>query len=360
MQWTPAKPVDGQTEMLRYDNVIIDAFGYELPPNVFTSDDLEEQLEPLYRALRFQKGQLQALTGIRERRFWDPGFPVARGAVAAGRKALRHAAVSPEEIGILIYAAVCRDNIEPATACTVCHELGLRPQTQVYDISNACLGVLNGMTQIANAIELGQIRAGMVVACETSRDVVEATIRRLNDSRDMRFFKKNIATLTGGSGAVAVVLSAATAGRRPRLLGGAYRQDNAHHRLCMWGAQTESAAEGLHFIETDSMGILSNGVRLGRETFKALRPALQWPEDAPDRIVCHQVGETHQRQILEAIGIPMEKDFATFQYLGNIGSVSLPITAAIAAERGFIRPGDRVGFLGIGSGLNCLMLGLQW
>lgn len=347
--------------MFHYNRVIIDALGYELPPNVVTSDDLEAQLEPLYRSLRFQKGQLQALTGIRERRFWDPGFPVAQGAVAAGRKALKHAAVSPEEIGILIYAAVCRDNIEPATACTVCHELGLRPETQVYDVSNACLGVLNGMTQIANAIELGQVRAGMVVACETSREVVEATIQRLNDSRDMNFFKKNIATMTGGSGAVAVILSdSAGNSGRPRLLGGAFRQDNAHHRLCMWGAQTESAADGLHFIETDSMGILSNGVRLGRETFKALRPALQWPQEAPDRIVCHQVGETHQRRILEAIGIPATKDFTTFPYLGNIGSVSLPITAAIAVERGFIQPGDRVGFLGIGSGLNCLMLGLQW
>jgi len=347
--------------MLRYNNVIIDAFGYELPPNVITSDDLEEQLEPLYQALRFQKGQLEALTGIHERRFWDPGFPVARGAVAAGRKALKHAAVPPEEIGMMIYAAVCRDNIEPATACTVCHALGLRPDTQVYDVSNACLGVLNGMTQVANAVELGQIRAGMVVACETSRDVVEATIRRLNDSRDMNFFKKNIATLTGGSGAVAVILSEASVERRrPRLLGGTYRQDNAHHRLCMWGAQTESASANLHFIETDSMGILSNGVRLGRETFRALRPALQWPDDAPDRIVCHQVGETHQRQILEAIGIPKAKDFTTFQYLGNVGSVSLPITAAIASERRFIKSGDRVGFLGIGSGLNCLMLGLQW
>ena len=25
-----------------------------------------------------------------------------------------------------------------------------------------------------------------------------------------------------------------------------------------------------------------------------------------------------------------------------------------------VQPGDRVGFLGIGSGLNCLMLGLEW
>ena len=72
------------------------------------------------------------------------------------------------------------------------------------------------------------------------------------------------------------------------------------------------------------------------------------------------MGATHQRNILNAIGIPPTKDFATYQYLGNIGTVSLPITAAIADERQFLLPGDLVGFLGIGSGLNCLMLGIQW
>jgi len=61
-----------------------------------------------------------------------------------------------------------------------------------------------------------------------------------------------------------------------------------------------------------------------------------------------------------AIGIPAEKDFTTFQYLGNIGTVSLPITAAMASEREFLLPGDYVGFFGIGSGLNCIMLGIKW
>ena len=57
-----------------YAKVYIDAFGYELPPNVITSDELELRLEPLYKTLHFQQGQLEAITGIRERRFWDPGF----------------------------------------------------------------------------------------------------------------------------------------------------------------------------------------------------------------------------------------------------------------------------------------------
>ncbi|MBW2055450.1 MAG: 3-oxoacyl-ACP synthase III, partial [Deltaproteobacteria bacterium] len=75
---------------------------------------------------------------------------------------------------------------------------------------------------------------------------------------------------------------------------------------------------------------------------------------------CHQVGATHQRNILESIGISEDKDFTTFKHLGNIGTVSLPITAAIAEEREFLVKNDLVGFFGIGSGLNCLMLGIKW
>ena len=346
---------------MRYKNIRIAGFGYELPPNAITSEDLENRLEPVYDALRLQKGQLEAITGIRERRLWDPGFPMSRGAVAAGRKALARAGIHPSELGMLIYGGVCRDNFEPATACAVADGLEIGPATQIYDVSNACLGVLNGMVQAANAIELGQMDTAMIVSCETAREIIDITIERLNQTRDMSVLKKTIATLTGGSGAVAVILT--TARKTPdghRLLGGAARSAAEHHRLCVWGQEGGFGSRSGHMLETDSVNVLKNGVTLGLETFHAFRKNLALSENQPDKVICHQVGATHQRSILESIGIPAEKDFTTFQYLGNIGTVSLPITAAIAAERGFLQSGDVVGLLGIGSGLNCLMLGVEW
>ena len=283
------------------------------------------------------------------------------GAIKAGQKAIDASFISPEDIGMLIYGGVCRDNLEPATACAVAHGLGLTLKTQICDVSNACLGVLNGMIQVANAIELGQIKAGLVVSCESARQIIDFTNGRLLETKDMDVFKKTVATLTGGSGAVAVILtdqSLAAAGHR--VLGGAARSAVEHHRLCTWGPDTGIPASGLHIMETDSVGVLKNGVVLGIETFAALRKELSWSNDQPDKIICHQVGAAHQQTILEAIGMPASKDFTTFQHLGNIGTVSLPITAAIADEREFLRPDDRVGFLGIGSGLNCMMLGIQW
>ena len=346
---------------MKYSRVHIDAIGYELAPVVVTSDELEQRLEPLYRKLRMQPGQLLALTGIRERRWWLPGNSLAEKAAAAGRKALQASGVNSTDIGCLIYAGVCREAFEPATACRVADGLGIQGKSLIYDLSNACLGVLNGILDIANRIELGQIRAGMVVSCESSREIVELTLQRLLDQPDMPHFSASLATLTGGSGAVAVLLTDGSFGRvGHRLLGGAALAEPEHHELCRWGIAPSD--DGLHrqYMQTDAVAVMKNGIELGRRTWAAFLANLGWTADSVQRVICHQVGEAHQRTILQSLGIPPDRDFVTYPFLGNIGTVSLPMTAAIAAERGLLQAGQRVSLLGIGSGLNCLMLGVQW
>jgi len=346
---------------MKYNQVNIASFGYELPPHVVSSADIEKRLEPLYDALHFQKGQLESLTGIRERRFWDKDYPMSQGAILAGQKAIQAANIDPGSIQMLVYGGVCRDNLEPATACAVSSGLDLGPDTLVYDVSNACLGILNGMLQVASAIELGQIDAGLVVSCESAREIVDSTITRMLAAGSMDMFKQTVATLTGGSGAVAVLLTDQShSPSNHRLLGGVYRCATEHHGLCTWGPDTGIPASGKQVMNTDSVGVLKHGVTLGIETYQAFRKTLSLKQDQPDKIVCHQVGATHQDTILKSIHISRQKDFITYPFLGNIGTVSLPITAAIASERGFFQDGDLVGMLGIGSGLNCMMMGIGW
>src|SRR6202022_2391066 len=141
--------------------------------------ELEARLRPVYQALHLPEGQLEALTGIIERRWWEPGYPLSQGAVQAARKALEASCVRPEDVEVLIYAAVCREQFEPATACRVAAALGVSPDAAVYDLSNACLGVLNGIVDIANRIELGQVRAGMVVSCESAREINDTIIENM-------------------------------------------------------------------------------------------------------------------------------------------------------------------------------------
>jgi 3-oxoacyl-[acyl-carrier-protein] synthase-3 len=113
-------------------------------------------------------------------------------------------------------------------------------------------------------------------------------------------------------------------------------------------------------MDTDSEQLMHEGIRAGAETFPDFLAASGWSRDQLQRTFCHQVGATHRRLMLEALGLDPAIDFATLDWLGNTGSVALPMTLAIGLESGVVKPGDHVGLLGIGSGINCLMLAAQW
>jgi 3-oxoacyl-[acyl-carrier-protein] synthase-3 len=347
--------------MMRWKNVCVEAIEYVLPEERVTTAALEARLQPLYATLHLQQGQVELLTGIRERRWWPEGPVMAQHAALAAKKALDAAGVSASDLGAVVYTGVCRDNLEPATACAVAEAIGAGPQALVFDLSNACLGVMNGMVELANRIELGQMRAGLVVSCESSREIIESTIARLNASPTMDHYRLGLATLTGGSGAVAVVLTRSEdSASEHRLLAGAALNESRHHRICRWGPSSGLLGQRPNVMETDASQVLEHGVALGERTWAALLEATGWKRSDVDRVICHQVGSGHRREVLSTIGVDERRDFSTFEALGNIGTVSVPLTAARAHEAGFLRQGDRVGFLGIGSGLNCLMLGLQW
>ena len=346
---------------LRWNEVCLEAIAYELPEERLTSAVLEQRLQPLYDQLKLGKGQLEALTGIRERRLWPLKPRMSTCAARAAKKAIEKAGIAPAEIGAVVYAGVCRDDLEPATACAVAHAIGVSPDTLVYDISNACLGVMNGIVDLANRIELGQIRAGLVVSAESSREIVDSTITRMLQDPTLDRFRLCLATMTGGSGAVAVVLtSRELSDSNRRVIGAAALAAPEHHKICRWGPATGLLGETSNLMDTDATQVLMHGVELGKRTWEKLLTTLDWRREDVDKVICHQVGSAHRKTVLDTIGVSLDRDFSTFETHGNIGTVSVPITAAIADEQGFLRSGDRVAFLGIGSGLNCLMLGIQW
>ncbi len=341
---------------MRFNHVAITAFGYELPPHQVTSDELEERLSPVYQRLKLPAGRLELMSGIHSRRFWERGTRPSQGAALAGAKALARAGIAPREIDCLINTSVCRDMIEPATAAFVHQELKLKEQCLIFDLSNACLGFLNGMLVLAAMIEQGQVRHGLLVAGETAEELVETTIASLlaDPTLTRKGIKPSFASLTIGSGAVACVLSR-TEGDGHRLLGGACRAHTGHNHLCQGDGGT-----GGTMMNTDSEELLKRGVETAAQVWPEFLSELVWQPEAIARYCCHQVGTAHARLLMETLHLDPTKNFETLARLGNVGSVSAPITFAMAVEEGMILPGDRAAILGIGSGINCLMLGVEW
>ncbi len=344
---------------MRYANVCLESIALALPDEVWTSASMEERLRPMYERLRLPFGRLELMSGIRERRVWPEGTRPSDASAAAGRAVLAQSAVKPEQIEVFIHSAVSRDMLEPATATFAHRKIGLGERTQVFDVSNACLGFLNGISILAAMIEAGQIRCGMVAAGENGRPLVDGTLKHLASAElNRQEIKPYFANLTIGSGAVAAVIchSSLVRGRPHRLLEGVALADTSHGELCQGNSAGEDALE----MQTDSEQLLIAGVDVARRTWAAFKEETGWNEALIDRFVCHQVGTMHRRKLYEALGLDLAKDFATFDTLGNMGSVSLPATLVRAVDAGAIVEGSRVGLLGIGSGISCMMLALEW
>ena len=344
--------------MIQYSHVCLHTFGYALPPRVLTSEDIERRLAPVYERLKLPSGRLRLMSGIAERRFWDPGTRPSEAATLAGKAVLEKGDIAAGQVDCLVFTSVSRDMMEPATASFVHNNLELSSDCLIFDISNACLGFLDGMVMLANMIELGQVRNGLIVSGETAEELIESTMVSLLNDKDLsrKSIKPAFASLTIGSGSMALFMCRAEGGEtRPRLVHGAWCANTVYSDLCHGGQQRAGT-----LMATNSEELLYRGVETAAMTWRKFSAAPGWSAEDIDRFFCHQVGSAHARLLFDTLQLRHEKNFETLEFLGNVGSVSAPITMAMAMEKGVFQPGQKGALLGIGSGINCLMLGVEW
>ena len=338
---------------MKFQNVSIIGLAHVDAPFRVTSAELERQLAPLLKRIQARSDIIQSLTGIMARRFWEPGRQPSEVATMAAEKAIEDAGIDRSDLGILVNTSVCRDYIEPSTACLVHGNLGLGPDCMNFDVGNACLAFLNGMEIIGNMIERGQVDYGIVVDGEGSRFVVETTIQRLLASDcDEETFRNNFATFTLGSGGAAMVLTRSDlAPNGHRLLGGVTLAATEYKNLCR--GQLDS-------MQTDASALLVAGLTLAGATFKKAAKELGWTPKELDQFILHQVSAVHTAKLIQLLGLDDKKVFKTFLEYGNVGPAAIPITLSKALEADRIHKDDRVALMGIGSGLNCTMMEVRW
>ena len=317
---------------------------------VVPSAALDEQLADTYRRVRLRPGMLERLVGIRERRWWPEGVTFVDGAAMAGAKAISESGIDPAEIGLMVNTSVSRLHLEPSTATAVHHALGLPSSCQNFDVTNACLGFVNGIELAGAMIDSGRVDYVLVVNGEDSQKVQERTIANLSGpdttSKDVM---AQFASLTLGSGAAAMVLGRAD--RHPeghRVVASASRAGTEHHGLCI------GDNDGMY---TDLKGLLDAGLQLSEDLWVEATQEFDWAAGM-DRYVIHQVSQVHTNAVCERLGIDPTRVPRTFPEYGNIGPASVPFT--LAGEAHDLVDGDRVLLMGIGSGLNASILEIAW
>ena len=111
---------------------------------------------------------------------------------------------------------------------------------------------------------------------------------------------------------------------------------------------------------TDSESLMNEGIKTAKSGFDRFLHETDWTRDAIDKTFCHQVGKMHEKLLFETLELDKSINYSTLEQLGNTGSAALPTAASLGIENGHVAPGERVALLGIGSGINTIMLGVEW
>lgn len=332
-----------------YRNVALLSVASVLAPLVTTSVEIERRLEPILKRVRLPTGLLERVAGVIERRSWGAELDIDEASVQVGNAALQQAGVGRDDVGLLINTSVTKRHIEPSVAVRLHHGLGLPSSAINFDISNACLGFVNGMSLAGQLIDSGQIDYAVIIDGEDVSGIHAGTMERLSrlDLKREQFMSE-FASLTLGSGAAAAVLGRAD--RHPeghQLIGGVTRAATEYNDLCI------GSMDGMF---TDAKNLLKRGMELVTAAWTEAKRDWNWSD--MDRYIMHQVSEVHTAAFVKAAEIDRSRVPLTFPRFGNVGPASIPIT--LAHEATTLVAGDRVLLCGIGSGINTSMLELAW
>lgn len=181
----------------------IESLGVYLPPKVMTTEEL------LAKCARRPGLDLEKFTGVAARRVAE-GEYAKDLAVKAAQRALAMSRYKPEELDVIVCTSISKHNApdefswEPSTAVVVRKAVGAK-KALVFDVVNACAGMLNGVYVVQGLIRAGLARCGLVVSGEQNMPLAETATREVSHS-----FDKQMAALTLGDCGAAVILDAST------------------------------------------------------------------------------------------------------------------------------------------------------
>jgi 3-oxoacyl-[acyl-carrier-protein] synthase-3 len=114
------------------------------------------------------------------------------------------------------------------------------------------------------------------------------------------------------------------------------------------------------YMEGDGALMTKTFRRLGPEFLSSFLDATNTNLLDYDRVLLHQVSMPAVEEFLEITSLPREKLVITARSLGNMGAASLPVGFALAEEKGEIRRGDLVLWLGLAAGISLGALAMRY
>ncbi|MEZ5233033.1 MAG: beta-ketoacyl-ACP synthase III [Acidimicrobiia bacterium] len=306
---------------------VITGLGSALPDKVLTNADLEQIADT-------NDAWIVERTGIRERRV---GGMTSVLSVEAGRRAIEQSGVDPATIDLLVLATTTPDQLVPATASVVQHQLGLR--CGAFDVNAACSGFTYGMVAAQGMIAMG-LGTVLVIGCDTLSRITDYT------ARDTGIL------FADGAGAVVIEAREVEGPERPGLLG--------------WDLGSDGAAAPILYAEIggtlqmEGREVFRRAVRVMVDSARrAMAMAGVTAEDIA-LVVPHQANIRIIESAMGKLELPMEKASLNIDRVGNTSSASIPMALDEAVADGRVKAGDLVLLVGFGAGMTWASALLRW
>lgn len=324
-------------------------WGAYLPPDEFKS----EQINSLVKAGSYKNvGKVvEALTGIKSRRYAGSDVYPSDLAAMAANNALKSAGMDPKDLDMIIFCGISHDVDEPATANIVQEKIGAK-NAYVFDVVNACNGFVTAVDTLDGMISAGRCENGIIVTGERAFPYVDWEPKTKKD------FKLSIFGYTIGDAGGAAVLTRAHPSEKRGIRARWFSSEGDYWRLALAGT-LEGANPSNKFFRSEGVELEKASIKFAPKGFKEITQLLGWTMSDIDLVIPHQIPITFTENLYhKALAIPPAKLMWAFPDYGNMATASMPVAVCEAIKATRVKEGDKVVFAGVAAGFNVGFIGL--
>lgn len=315
--------------------VIISGLGTCLPECVVTNDDLSRRMDTSDEWIRTR-------TGIGQRRLAAEGQETSSMGAEAAQAALADAALTAQDIDVIVCATMSPDMLFPSTACLIQSLLGI-PRVPAFDLTAACSGFLYALEVGKGLLSGGSYRRALVIGSEKMSSILD--------------WEDRGTCVLFGDGAAACILETSDKpgltlvdsilgadGSRPELLympaGGSRRPPS-----------TDTVAAREHYLRMNGKEVFKLAVKeMGNVTVDLLARNQLLPADIAC-IIPHQANIRIIDSLASRLALPSERFLINIDRFGNTSAASIPLALAEARRTGRYQSGDYILLAAFGAGL---------
>jgi 3-oxoacyl-[acyl-carrier-protein] synthase-3 len=310
---------------------------------VVTNDDLSKIMETNDEWIRTR-------TGIRERRWVEPGTGASQLGAPALQMALDNRGIKASELDLILVTTVTPDTLFPATACRIQQMVGA-DRAFGFDLNAACSGFLYALTTACSLVAAGGVQRVGVVGV----DIMSTIINREDRATSVLF----------GDGAGAVIVERVEEGlgildfeHKVDGSGGGFLYMPAGGSLKPATAETVAAKE--HFIHQAGSEVFKNAVREMADNSRLLMDRNGFTGDQLKLFVPHQANIRIMDAAAKRLELDPSRMMVNIDRYANTTTATIPTALHQAVGEKRVEKGDLVALAAFGAGFTWGATLLRW